>query len=177
MKSCASFPGSGAVPVASQETSQWVHDRRVAPNTVASSQEECASNPDPARCTVDLEDRRFWRGQCATQVKRCASSSDAQDNIAFVDLLGSRPAEDSVKRTMAASPRMEASPWVKSLRRLRVLLSEESEIAKSSVVYCPAPLKFRNSGMAVFRSPGNSLDTIQPWVPYKPLQHMNGCRP
>ncbi|CAE7481164.1 unnamed protein product [Symbiodinium microadriaticum] len=78
--------------------------------------EECASNPDPARCTVDLEDRRFWR-----------------DNIAFVDLLGSRPAEDSVKRTMAASPRMEASPWVKSLRRLRVLLSEESEIAKSFV--------------------------------------------
>eukprot|EP00439_Symbiodinium_sp_Y106_P074236 s2476_g14.t1 len=29
------------------------------------SKEECASNPDPARCTVDLEDRRFWRGQCA----------------------------------------------------------------------------------------------------------------
>ena len=25
-------------------------------------QEECASNPDPASCTVDLEDRRFWRG-------------------------------------------------------------------------------------------------------------------
>ena len=25
-------------------------------------QEECASNPDPATCTVDLEDRRFWRG-------------------------------------------------------------------------------------------------------------------
>lgn len=24
--------------------------------------EECASNPDPASCTVDLEDRRFWRG-------------------------------------------------------------------------------------------------------------------
>ncbi|CAE7661809.1 unnamed protein product [Symbiodinium sp. CCMP2456] len=34
---------------------------------------------------------------------------------------------------MAASPRLEASPWVKSLRRLRVLLSEESEIAKSFV--------------------------------------------
>lgn len=26
-------------------------------------QEECASNPDPASCTVDLEDRRFWRGK------------------------------------------------------------------------------------------------------------------
>jgi len=26
------------------------------------AQEECASNPDPASCTVDLEDRRFWRG-------------------------------------------------------------------------------------------------------------------
>ena len=26
-------------------------------------QEECSTKPDPASCTVDLEDRRFWRGE------------------------------------------------------------------------------------------------------------------
>lgn len=51
---------------------QYLHNANVAYLNLSSPEsdeiacklprEECASNPDPASCTVDLEDRRFWRG-------------------------------------------------------------------------------------------------------------------
>ncbi|CAE7515118.1 unnamed protein product [Symbiodinium natans] len=102
---------------------QYLHNANVAYLNLASPssneivcklpREECASNPDPARCTVDLEEDQFPQFQLK------------------VPLQHTGPSKNLVKCFMAVpSEAPPWAPWVKSLRRLRVLLSEESDIAR-----------------------------------------------